>query len=323
MEQSFCSFCYTPIARLLRCGRCHKRGYCGRDCQRRDWTEASHKYWCGKAGEIGFDFAIQPCGEKGLGMVALRAFEKNDLIMVERPILMVGKYTAVSPGLNLIELPTIDQIEASAQPTALALAPENGTFADKFKTNSIGCYNQEPGLFLTMSRINHDCIGNASHMHSENRRVHTLVASRDISSGEEVTMSYLAFGTESEDGRQQDLYQSYHFICRCRACVDPEVEADLDKMKNLSRELIFMPQREVALRKGESLLKMYDKYGMSGVDDVYFKLFMVAKAAGQVTSAKRYLQLAYEAALAFSHDESSNMAMKIKSFMARENIPYS
>jgi hypothetical protein len=248
-------------------------------------------------------------------MVALRVFDKNDLIMAERPILKTGEF--------LDDLsPTIDQVEASAQAAAMALAPENGTFATKFRTNAIGCglTSLQPGLFLTMSRINHDCIGNASHIPLEKRRVQILVASRAIANWEEITMSYLEFGLNYDGGRQQHLLECYNFVCRCLACVDPEIEADLEKIKSLNDEINSFANPESATRKGKVLLTLYAKHGMSAAkySDLYFRLFLACKAIRQALAAKLYLQLAYEFALAFSHDESSESVMQLKAILADE-----
>jgi hypothetical protein len=68
-----------PQASLLRCSK---------DCQSSDWKEASHKHLCGKAGEIGIDYDIRPIEDgRGLGVFTRRSFEKNDIIMAERPII--------------------------------------------------------------------------------------------------------------------------------------------------------------------------------------------------------------------------------------------
>lgn len=75
----FCSYCYSPLEKLLRCGKCNKRLYCSRECQLIDWKGASHKHFCGKSGEIGFDFEIREAPEtNGLGVFSLRSFEKDE-----------------------------------------------------------------------------------------------------------------------------------------------------------------------------------------------------------------------------------------------------
>jgi SET domain-containing protein len=60
----------------------------------------------------------------------------------------------------------------------------------------------------------------------ENRQVKILVASRDISEGEEITFSYQA--GKKTDERKRILRVTYGFVCQCPPCTtNPEIEAML------------------------------------------------------------------------------------------------
>jgi SET domain/MYND finger len=283
------------------CGKCRKRRYCGRECQLRDWKEVSHKHWCGKSGEIGFDFEIQPCGEKGLGMVALRTFQKNDLIMIERPVLKV-------PWLAHDSV-RIDHVESSAQAATLALAPEDGDFVAKFKINCMECREGESGLYITISRINHDCLGNASHTYLKNRGVQVLVARCTIKSGEEITITYSSIKMLHRE-RHDHLLQTYQISCRCRACKDPDFDEEVRKMNHLDKEITHstcLGKIEYAIATGHELLKLYDKHDLSSwrYYDLYLDLFEAAICKQRyLESAKQYIEKAYKAALSFTHDDS-------------------
>jgi len=41
-----CAFCLQKNAKQL-CGGCHKRAYCSKECQTKDWkgTGQNHKFW--------------------------------------------------------------------------------------------------------------------------------------------------------------------------------------------------------------------------------------------------------------------------------------
>ena len=114
--------------------------------------------------------------------------------MVERPILKV--HNAERLCSRHID---IDHIPPSAKPSVIALVPKDGSIQDKFNRNCMSCsdsesegaHKHETGLFITMSRINHHCIGNASHLYLDNRSVKILVADQDIKEGEEITISYV------------------------------------------------------------------------------------------------------------------------------------
>ena len=33
-----CAYCLKEFAGSLTCGQCHRRAYCSKDCQRKDWS---------------------------------------------------------------------------------------------------------------------------------------------------------------------------------------------------------------------------------------------------------------------------------------------
>jgi hypothetical protein len=136
-EDFCCAFCYAPAKKLLVCGRCLKRRYCSKDCQSSDWKEASHKYFCGKAGEIGIDYDIRPTEDgRGLGVFTRRSFEKNDIIMAERPIIKANDDVFHKNGWDQIGW---DQIPSSVRPAIRALLPIDGTIKQKIQTNGMAC----------------------------------------------------------------------------------------------------------------------------------------------------------------------------------------
>jgi hypothetical protein len=233
-EDFCCAFCYAPAKKLLVCGRCLKRRYCSKDCQSSDWKEASHKYFCGKAGEIGIDYDIRPTEDgRGLGVFTRRSFEKNDIIMAERPIIKANDDVFHKNGWDQIGW---DQIPSSVRPAIRALLPIDGTIKQKIQTNGMACTDDtdhvhETGLFVTMSRVNHSCLGSTTHLYLENRRAKILVASRDINEGEEITFSYQA--GKKTDERKRILRVTYGFVCQCPPCTtNPEIEAMLMRSRD-------------------------------------------------------------------------------------------
>jgi SET domain-containing protein len=87
----------------------------------------------------------------------------------------------------------------------------------KFKFNSISCSEDGDrnicGLFLNMSRINHECIGNTTHWVVPELESKLLMTNTDMKAGEEITFSYISFPS----GRHR-LMDDYEFKCRCRTC---------------------------------------------------------------------------------------------------------
>jgi MYND finger/SET domain len=317
----FCSFCYSSVEKLLYCGKCRKRGYCSQACQREDWKSASHKFWCEKnAGEMFTDVEVRPVEGKGLGMVALRPFAKCDIVLVERPILLLLD--------TEMRQPSIDQIDERARAAAMALTPNDpsASFSQKFANNSMGCSDeaQSPasnrGLFLNLSRINHDCLGNTEHMYLENRGVKILVACRLIAAGEEITISYGDFRFYT-DIRQAALFNRYCFWCRCSACTNTSINADLRKMTHLDDEILrvgSMGMTEIAMKKGQELLKLYDKYAMSSWHTfrTHYDMFQMAVTKRKTLPiAKSQIRQAYKDALDFCHDDTWEEVQRMKSFV--------
>lgn len=122
------------------------------------------------------------------------------------------------------------------------LSPEAGTDLQKLKANAFTCRDAGPnvcGIFLTMSRINNNCIGNCSRYYDNDQRLRHLVASRTIRAGEELSIAYLPVGSgdlmhaQTRAARNATLAVSYGFACSCQACTDPETAAKLDRIDRL------------------------------------------------------------------------------------------
>lgn len=226
--------------------------------------------------------------------------------MVERPISM-------SPFLG--------QIPETARGVVNALVPEKGSLIQKIARNSMSCDadGTSSGLFVTMSRVNHDCLGNCDHHYSSGRGVKILVASRTIRRGEEILFSYVC-GKKSAK-RKQCLQEHYGFTCTCCVRKNQSQDTDLDRMIDLDESILTfgsMGQTEQAIRKGNLLLALYEKYSRSSWSEhrTYYDLFQVAVTKRMtVKDAKRYMQKAYEAALRFTSDEEDESVRQMKGFV--------
>jgi MYND finger len=157
----FCSYCYLQTETLYTCGKCKKRKYCSKDCQKLDWKGAGHKVYCGIAGEINVDYEIREAGEAGLGVFRLRKFKKSEKIMVEHPIMY---------GSDCLQ--PMPRVPESARVAVDTLLPLGGSMKEKLLRNGMGVSdlngkpvlrNETAALFVCMSRVNHRCFGNPDH----------------------------------------------------------------------------------------------------------------------------------------------------------------
>lgn len=314
-KMKFCSYCYLPSETLLRCGKCQKRLFCSRECQRKDWTNAAHRLSCGDAGEIDVDYEVRDAGPGvGLGLFALRNFRKNERLLVERPLFKVP-----SGSLHFPDIP------AAARKAVDALLPVEGSLLQKVNRNGMSCTDVsegrgETGLFLIMSRMNHHCLGNADHQYIPHRGVKIAVANRDIAAGEEVTISYIAYAPR--DQRRARLAFDYGIDCTCSVCQDSELEMQLARAKELDDEIMETASSgkiEVALRKGVALLRIYDELQFSSwsYQRTYYDLFQVAITKKKyVEKGRRFIRQAYEALLAYTGDEHHPNVQRFKALIA-------
>ena len=321
----FCAYCYLQHEdgrALMKCGKCHARRYCSRDCQAQDWRHNSHRLFCGRTGEIGVDYEIKHAttttGNKGLGVFALRNIVRNETILIER---------SVAENSTPECLPK----EASVRAAVLALTPNTDndhdhdsgvldarSFHSKFQRNNIG------QLHVTFSRVNHDCLGNSYHAFDEERGVIVLVASTTIVVGEEITYSYTFQTPHNEAVRKHAQY--WDFTCTCRACRNPAVARKLDLMLEYDQQIMVSGsdvQERIAIATGK-LLPLYNELECSSYfySRLYSDLFQFSIARrATYTQAMHYVQLAYTQSLEFFGYEAPLTKKKHHQVLHPEDSP--
>ncbi|CAB9513577.1 lysine methyltransferase SMYD2 [Seminavis robusta] len=324
MERPFCAFCYASSDKLLKCGQCLQRLYCSAECQRNDWKTkpggGCHKLYCGIAGEINVDYEIKDTGKDGVGVgvFALREFDKNDMILTERPILKVVERQLVSHNIN--------EIPKTAAPLFESLLPVDGRFQQKWDKNAMDCTGEEDakkesGLFLVLSRINHDCLGNADHQYLAHRGIKILVAAKHIPKGHEITISYLGSFKPKHERNIRLLSYPFHFICRCDVCTNDELDQKLARTKDLDRAILTLGAKgkiEVAMRKGRALLSLYEQLQQSTwlYQRTYYDLFQVAITKKKYyKDAMHFMEKAHEAALAYTQDPQHPQVLRLQELL--------
>ena len=312
----FCAFCYAEAEKLLTCAKCKKRKFCSKDCQKADWT-TGHRLYCGIAGEIGHDFEIRKVNDDvGMGVFALRDFAKNEKILAERPLLKWQSCHLMSFSLS--------KVPESARKTVAALLPTQGSLNEKMLRNGMACTDDdvggETGLFVSMSRINHECMPNSDHYFLHHRGVKILVASRSIRKGEQVTISYTP-KYKPRDARRAHLAHNYRFQCNCSVCNDPTLEQKLNRAHEMDESILHLGsagKAEAALRKGRLLIQIYDELSFSSwlYHRTYYDLFQVAIIRNRsVREGRKYIRLAYESALAYTSDKQDPSVKQMQGFV--------
>lgn len=194
---------------------------------------------------------------------------------------------------------------------------------EKLLTNGMSCSPLgdigETGLFVTMSRMYHECLANADHQYLENRGVKIVVAARSISPGDQITIAYV---TGSNPGRRMKLQSQYGFVCHCRACSYASIEAKLTKAIRLDSAILdagSMGQPHMALQKGRALLSIYDDLGISDwlYMRTYYDLYQVTITKRKyLRDGRHYISKAYEAVLAYTGDAEHPEVTRLKTLVA-------
>lgn len=260
----------------------------------------------------------------GLGLFTLRDFERGAKILVERAVAtQPGAAGGAVMGRQIIDFSKLYESK-SLMDAAMALAPaQSSSLSEKFLINAAAQSDDSDedggsGLFLNFSRVNHDCIGNSSHYYVPDLKLKLLVANHAIPAGSEVTFSYASNVSSFQRGR---LLRARGFQCTCSACEDPTIAAELDRALDLDQSIFELgSQGRVgqAIRAGESLIKLHDKFQASDrtYSRVYYDLYQIAiTKLSSVKLGSKFILEAYTHALRFYGREEDEEVRKLKIFV--------
>jgi len=200
---------------------------------------------------------VRPVEGKGLGIVATREILKGDRILLERPFLMVAaadleKWTV---QLNLFRetCRAVQEVEEYLRSVIgrAGVADEFSRLCDAYVSDgcktaagtllsnslSAGPSLADSALLALGSRFNHSCCPNACYSWQNTAGQLLFHATRDIASGEEVTISYVPLYRSSQE-RVMELSMRYRFQCRCSGCeARGRLLAGSDRRRARMREL--------------------------------------------------------------------------------------
>ena len=294
----FCCHCYTRCADGSQkyCGNCRRGVYCSRECQGLDWR-SGHKKWCGVVYGIGgkdWDSMAVSGTKGGIGckVIALRRFERDDRIMIER-LLKPEDIMADDRLKSAVEpLEPNDQNVYALRRTAdssqemmdaLAIFGDRHDLKVKYARNAVGSHDSRGdfgGICVEMSKIQHACEPNAAtYLDVETMRM-VLHAGRVIEAGEEITISYTdgldptCYGGMDVDPAKDDLdpvsngsigkhkerlWEQYRIVCE-RGCACNGPLTKLRASKRLETQMFRMAMAndvEGMLAKGMERVRLH------------------------------------------------------------------
>lgn len=168
-------------------------------------------------------FEIEAAPRKGLGMFAIKHIKEGTEILVEDAILKGARDWFCKEALFMV-LPE-DKKEAFnalySQCNCGKVPCMETPFMKIFEVNSFDANEESrlgdraPYIYLTASRINHDCDPNTYRYYTREKYV-VFTAARDIQAGEEITTTYI--GNFGDTKLRRSSTAKWGFICQCQSC---------------------------------------------------------------------------------------------------------
>ena len=205
-DRRCCHKCHTTVTgkrKLSKCAQCHSITYCGQESQRKDWPR--HSQFC-------IPVMVTEIPGKGKGLVASKHFKKGQIIFKETAAIAVNGPGVMVPLQELKE--QISKMSVEQKTRFYQLSPRKkinqAELATAFRENCIQelniflsnslVYEDKTRLFLSNSLINHSCAPNVFYDTNDDLENEVkVIASKDISKGEEVTECYIGgFNTRSQ-----------------------------------------------------------------------------------------------------------------------------
>lgn len=172
---------------------------------------------------------------KGKGAIAARDIQQGELLLREKPLILVPHTIKVSPTdfvWDQIKTLPENQKEAFFNLSYVGFPAGKDPAKDKkdlalaiLETNAVAA-SPHVGLFPRMARLNHGCSSafNAIYSWRPNEGVLVIHALKPIARGSEVLASYTDT-KKPRDERRAYLEHHYKFHCTCEACSLPEAES--------------------------------------------------------------------------------------------------
>ena len=249
----FCRACRSPCSRSCVCMRVF---YCSDQCQKVDWV--SHKVDCPLISIQTID------SDKGRGVVASRAINQGQVVIHEEPLIhingslssvkyhqeeIIAKYHHLPPWLKASynSLTFINREVVGNR--ILNIWYSNCVGIQILRHQSTDDHQEEKGLYLHFSMINHSCAPNAVINFDEKRNV-KVVAITKIRRGEEVVINYLD-PSRGENllkfERQKLLREMWRFNCHCVVC---SLEGqELARNESLKKNLVCLVEKQNQFQK--------------------------------------------------------------------------
>ncbi|KAG5342342.1 hypothetical protein C0989_002813 [Termitomyces sp. Mn162] len=247
-----------------------------------------------------------------MGMFATRDLAPSDLILAERPLLVVPQrdLNVVFTKAGHAQPPPVEAMEALLKVCVDRMLPDNrtaffelhnchtkddpGPILGIVRTNGISIRiltepsklgKDDPldfsGIFQTMSRINHSCAPNVTRHFDTASFSLRLHAIRPIKAGEELLMSYVDMSLLKV--KRQEKLRPYGFDCACKFCTNPNCDALLSRILQYSIE-----ETEPLEKLLQDSLRHIKEIEDANLESLSAYFFWLSKAAAMLTRMNKW-----------------------------------
>lgn len=259
-------------------------------------------------------YKMQEIPGKGMGIVATEHIRSGDLIMANTVSLLVdyGAFTLPREKYFELQVSAVDHLPSAHRAAVLALSTHDETHlghdehVDKLiATNSFDIYPGDEdeensdtmfGIFPEISRMNHDCRPNADYRFEHDTLAQYVTALRDISPGEEITLTYIDPVT-TRTARMERLHRSWGFECSCPLCSLDKHRADASDARIEQIKWLWDETREEmgSPEMAELVISLYQQEKLWGkMPGAYYFAAIEYNGAGDPWTAIKYARLAIE-----------------------------
>ncbi|KAJ7641084.1 hypothetical protein FB45DRAFT_1021860 [Roridomyces roridus] len=177
---------------------------------------------------------VKEASGMGLGVFATRGIKAGELILSERPLLVVGHSLPTPVPLSWTRAQTA-QCSLDQREKILAVAVDRMSDEDKAAYLCRGLC----GVCKMISRFNHSCSPNVTAKWNMITFSFHVFAVRNIAADEELTLQYIPIELSTAERNEQ--LKPYDFVCTCRSCKDPESDARRAELNRRCPPTIIIP----------------------------------------------------------------------------------
>ncbi|KAF7289264.1 Aldehyde dehydrogenase [Mycena indigotica] len=206
-------------------------------------------------------FRVAPSPGKGLGLFSTCDIKQGEVILYERPLLIVpmaipssapkhfSQTQLIQHSLNELERyykVAVDRMTEQRRAAFMSLhdchtKDGSGPIVGRIRTNGICLSGLQPaglkantddaarmGRYTVISeyisRLNHSCSSNTAPLFDKAMLAYRLYAVRDIAKGEELTFQYV--DVLSSKSERNKALKPYDVVCTCPSCTEPTARSD-------------------------------------------------------------------------------------------------